>query len=50
MMRSEQLFNDGVWHSAVVERQEEYGMLLIDGFQVANGTDRGVSRYIDLEV
>ncbi|XP_071537849.1 laminin subunit alpha isoform X2 [Panulirus ornatus] len=48
MMRSEQSFNDGLWHSVVVERQEEHGMLFIDGFQVANGTGRGNSKYIDL--
>ncbi|XP_069164876.1 laminin subunit alpha isoform X2 [Procambarus clarkii] len=49
LMRSEQSYNDGEWHRAIVERQEDYGALLIDGFQVSNGTSRGDSKYIDLK-
>ncbi|XP_042212496.1 laminin subunit alpha-like isoform X1 [Homarus americanus] len=49
IMRSEQFYNNGEWHSVIVERREEYGMLFIDGYQVANGTGRGDSKYIDVE-
>ncbi|XP_069958976.1 laminin subunit alpha isoform X2 [Cherax quadricarinatus] len=49
LMRSEQSYDDGAWHSAVVERRDEHGMLFIDGFQVANGTGKGDSKFIDLK-
>lgn len=50
LMRSERPYNNGQWHSAQVERSEEYGILSIDGFPVANGTGKGESNHIDLQV
>ncbi|XP_050725715.1 laminin subunit alpha-like isoform X5 [Eriocheir sinensis] len=50
IMRTEDFFNDGVWHNVVLERKGNEGTLYIDGFLKANGTSRGDSVYIDLQV
>uniref|UniRef100_A0A0P4VVW3 Laminin subunit alpha n=1 Tax=Scylla olivacea TaxID=85551 RepID=A0A0P4VVW3_SCYOL len=50
IMRTEQSFNDGVWHNAVMERRGEDGILYVDGFQQARSSSSGESNFIDLEV
>lgn len=49
-MRTEDFFNDGEWHNVVLERNGNEGTLYVDGFLKANGTSRGDSVYIDLQV
>lgn len=49
-MRTEESFNDGIWHNAVMERKGNEGTLYVDGFLKANGTSKGDSVFIDLEV
>ncbi|XP_047502805.1 laminin subunit alpha-like isoform X1 [Penaeus chinensis] len=48
-MRSQRAFNDGLWHSAVVERNNAFGVLYVDGYQEGNGTSKGTSKFIDLK-
>ncbi|XP_064094479.1 laminin subunit alpha-like isoform X2 [Macrobrachium nipponense] len=49
LMRGIQPVNDGQWHTVVVERRGDYGVLYVDGYLVSNGTSKGESKFIDLE-
>lgn len=50
IMRTEESVSDGMWHNAVLERKGDIGTLYVDGYLKANGTSKGDSAFIDLQV
>ncbi|CAL4100665.1 unnamed protein product, partial [Meganyctiphanes norvegica] len=50
VMRSTQPVNDDEWHSVIAQRQNEMGVLYIDGLQESNGSNSKFDHYKHIDL